>query len=725
MIKKTLKIFALIAIMTSFSANAQLTINDYCDLSVCTPASIKDLTALPDGETYASVNDEGTAIEIFSFKTGKKIKDLFNVNDIKGELRISDFDGFKISDNGKKILLWNNVKKIYRRSFTADYYVYDTFRSTLAKVSDEGNERGAVMSHDGRFVAFGRNNNIYIANLDYKTQIEVTTDGAPGKKIYGLPDWGYEEEFGIDNTIIWNNEDNLIAFMCFNEEKVPSYKFDEYSSYCNSDPMDHLYPENYSYKYPLAGFPCSVVSVLSYNIDNRVVKTMDLPIAEDDYIPSLEFDGKGKNLMVMILNHDQNALRLYTVNPASTVSRLLLTEESRTWLSPAAYGMLKYYENDFVIGSERSGWRHIYLYDYNGTLKKQITKGEFNITDFYGRDNAGTYYLQTTYLGAENRNLASVGIKSGFKLIDKNPGTAAAVFSSNFNYYIGSFSSSTVPPQYRLYNKEGKKLADLELNNEYAKKYENAPKMEFLKVKNDEGEDMNAFVIKPLNFDSNKKYTLLMYQYNGPDSQEVLNKWRMEGIFYLASQGYMVACVDGRGTGNRQESWAKCVYKNLGYLETKDQLTAASYFASLPYVDAERTACFGWSYGGYMTLMEMGNPDCHFKAGISMAGVADWRFYDAPYTERFMQTPLQNAEGYKNSSALNYTGNVKGRILLMTGANDDNVHMFNTLTYASKFSAEGGVLDMMVYPGYEHSLRMCDARVQLFRKIADFLNHNL
>ncbi len=705
---------------------ASLSIEDYCDPKIAAPVAVKDMTPLSDGVSYAAVSDDGNAIEIFSYKTGKKTGELFSISGVKGDLKISDFEGYQISDNGRKILLWNNSKKIYRYSFTADYYVYDTMRSTLARVSENGQQRAATMSHDGRLVAYVRDNNVYVSNLDYKTDIAVTKDGEVNKIIYGIPDWSYEEEFGVLNTMCWSGDDSTLAFMRFDESHVPDYSFDNYRGYCDPDPTGDLYPEAYTYKYPLAGVPNSVVSVHAYSVDNRITKKMDLPITSSDYVPSLAFDGQGDRLMVMILNHDQNHLRLFSVNPGSTVGKQILTETSDTWLSPSAYQMLDYGATDFVIGSERDGHRHLYLYDYNGTLKRQLTKGDYNVTSYYGRDSRmGIHYMQTTSLGAINRNVAAVDSKGVLRLLNKEEGTASASFSKNFDYYLLSYSSALQAPQYSLFSAKGGKLADVELNKAYMAKYAEAPKMEFLKVKNDAGEEMNAFIIKPSGFSESKKYPLMMYQYNGPESQEVLNKWRMEGIFYIASQGYVVACVDGRGTGNRSTSWSRCVYKNLGDLETKDQLAGAKYFASLPYVDAERTSCFGWSYGGYMTLMELGNPSCRFKAGVAMAAVTDWRFYDAIYTERFMLTPGQNPTGYSSSSALRYTPNVKGRLLIMSGTSDDNVHFYNTLKYASKFSSEGGIFDMMAYAGFEHSLRMCNARVQLFSKIVDFLNTNL
>lgn len=703
-----------------------LTIDDYCIPAISAPASVKEMTPLADGETYAAVSDDGQKIEIFSYRTGKKTGELFSISGVKGDLKISEFDGYQISDNGRKILLWNNITKIYRHSFTAEYYVYDTMRQTLARVSDKGPQRCATMSHDGRLVAYTRDNNIFISNIDYKTDNAVTKDGEVNKIIYGAPDWSYEEEFDVRNTMRWSADDTTLAFMRFDETNVPAYSFDNYKGFCDPNPLGDYYPESYTYKYPLAGYPNSVVSVHSYNVDTRVTKKMDLPLSDTDYIPSMEFDGNGERLMVMVLNHDQNMLRLFNVNPGSTVSRQILTETSTEWLSPSSYKMVDYEKNGFVIGSDRSGYRHLYLYDYNGTLNRQLTKGDFNVTDYYGHDlRTGSYYMQTTSLGAINRNVASVDAKGAFKLLNKEEGTASAYFSKNFAYYLLSHSSATQAPVYRLYNSKGSKLADVELNSVYMSKYASAPKMEFLKVKNAEGEEMNAFVIKPADFDSSKKYPLMMYQYNGPESQEVLNKWRMEGIFYIASQGYVVACVDGRGTGNRDTKWTKSVYKRLGDLETKDQIAGARYFASLPYVDSQRMSCFGWSYGGYMTLMELGAGDSPFKAGVAMAAVTDWRYYDAIYTERFMLTPGQNASGYEISSALNRTSNVKGRLLIMSGTSDDNVHFYNTLKYASKLSFEGGVFDMMAYAGFEHSLRMCDARVQLFRKIVDFLNKNL
>ena len=713
-----------IASLASASA-APLTVDDYCTPALTSPKGVKEMRPLADGTSYAAVSDDGRRIEVFSYKTGKAISTLFSLDAVKGDLRIDDFDGYALSENEKKILLWNNSEQIYRHSFTAEYYVYDILRSTLKRVSADGPRRNATISHDGRMVAYTRDNNIYISNLDYGTDNAVTTDGKVNSIIYGSPDWAYEEEFGMQNSMCWSTDDSVLAFIRFDESKVPVYTFDRYKSYCEENPLSDIYPDAYSYKYPLAGYPNSTVSVHAYNVDNRTTKKMDLPIGEG-YVPMLSFDGEGKNLMAMLLNRDQNRLDLYKVNPGSTVASLVITEMSDAWLSPEAYKMVRYSINSFVIGSERSGWRHLYEYDYSGNLKRAITSGEWNVTAYYGRDaRTGTDYIQTTMRGAVNRNVASVDSKGRITVLNDIDGTENAWFSGNFDYYLRKYSNAVTPPVYTICNSRGKSLIDIESNREYAAKYSSVPKMEFTTVPNAEGEAMNACLIKPADFDSSRRYPLMMYQYNGPDSQTVLNEWKMDGVYYIASQGYVVAMVDGRGTGNRSRKWANAVYRNLGHLETADQIAGARNIAKLPYIDAERMACFGWSYGGYMTLMELTAADSPFKAGVSMAPVTDWRLYDSIYTERYMSTPQANPSGYDSASALDRTGNLNARLLIMSGTSDDNVHFYNTLKYTSKLNYEGKIFDMMALAGFEHSLRMCNARSRLYSKIVDFLDSNL
>ncbi len=723
---KLISLATVVASALSTPVMAQLTATDYCDPAATMPKSIKEMRPMSDGVSYTATSDSGTEITIHSYKTGEKTGVLFSTEAVKGDIRIDKFDGYELSANEKKILLWTNKKGIYRHSFTADYYVYDIMRSTLKAVSTKGEQRCATISHDGRMVAYVRDNNVWISNLDYGTDKAITSDGGFNKIINGAPDWCYEEEFGVLNTIRWSGDDNTLAFIRFDETEVPEYSFDIYSGSCNPQPEYDLYPGQYKYKYPLAGFPVSKVSALAYNLDNGTIKTIDLPSAPDDYIPSFEFDASGQRLMIMLLNHDQNRLRLFSANPASTVASQIYEETSDAWLSPSAYQTVSYEKDGFVIASDRSGWRHLYKYSYGGSLLRQITSGAYNVTALYGIDPTnGDYYIQTTQLGAVNRTIARVAAKGGVHMLDNRPGTQQGFFSSGCKYYVQKFSDAITPPVYTLHTSNGKKVRTLEDNAEYAARYISAPKKELTTIKNGEGADMNAFIIRPINFDPSKKYPMLAYQYNGPESQEVLNTWKMEGVYAIAASGYIVTCVDGRGTGGRERSWTTAVYKRLGTVETEDQTAAARQWAAMPEIDATKMACFGWSYGGYMTLMELTAENTPFACGVSMAPVTDWRYYDAPYTERFMLTPQQNKSGYETASAVGRASKLDRRLLIMSGTADDNVHFYNTLKYTSRLTSEGKIFDMMALTGFDHSLRMCNARTELFRKIIDFLNTRL
>lgn len=723
MIKKYILVIAIMA-LESLSLSA-ITDEQFCSPSHNSPLKIKEMRPMSDGITYSAISEDGKSIEIYDYKTGTKKSTLFSISAIKGDLKIDSFDGYQISSNEKKILIWNDVQPIYRHSFNAEYYVYDIMRETLKKVSEKGIQRGAVISHDGRMVAYTRENNIFISNLEYGTDNQITTDGKHNEIINGVPDWSYEEEFGVVNTIRWSGDDTVLAYVKFNEKDVRMYSFDNYKSYCVGDPLSDIYPNSYTYKYPLAGSVNTKVDLYAYNLDNRTTKKMDLSIG-DQYIPSVEFDGEGKNLMVMLLNRNQNDLRLYRVNPASTVGKIVWSEKSNTWISRGVYDLINYQPQSFIVASDKTGYRHLYEYSYAGTLLRTLTAGEWNVTAYYGKNTKnGIHYFQSTQLGSANRNVASVDTKGIIKILNNKPGTESASFSRGMDYFVRSYSNVTTPTQFTICTAAGILIKQLQMNETYAKIYESGPKKELLKVKNAEGKEMNAYVIKPGNFDSSKKYPLLMYQYNGPESQETANRWKMDGLYYLASQGYIVACVDGRGTGYRSREWATSVYRNLGNYETEDQIAGARELSKLSYIDASRMACFGWSYGGYMTLMEMTATDSPFKCGIAMAPVTDWRFYDSIYTERYMSTPQENENGYANSSALGRTKNLKGRLLIMSGTSDDNVHLYNTLKYTSKLNYEGKIFDMMALTGFEHSLPYCNARLMLYRKIADFLSKEL
>lgn len=723
--KKTAIALCLLASAATSASARQLGAADYCNVRKNAPARIGELRPMADGKSYSAISPDGRSIDIFSYTSGKKTGTLFSLDAVKGDLKIDSFEGYTVSDNGRKILLWNGSKGIWRYTFTAEYYVYDTMRHTLQRVSEKGAQRGATLSHDGLRVAYIRDNNVFISNLDYKTDIAVTKDGERNRISNGAPDWAYEEEFGMQNSLCWSGDDQMLAFIRWDESKVPTYSFDIYRSFYDKDPLADPYPEAFTYKYPLAGYPNSTVSVMAYDLNSRVVKEMDLHLTPEDYVPSIAFCGKGERLMVMKLNRDQNDLRIFSVNPASTVATQVYAEQSKTWISENVCDMTSYGTDSFVVASPKSGWVHLYEYSYSGRQIRQITSGDFNVTAYYGKSALGTHYMQTTKKGAVNRNVAAVDAKGAMRLLCDTPGWESAGFSRDFSHYVRSWSDLQTPPQYTICTSMGKKVADLELNQAYAARYASAPKYELTTVKNAEGQEMNAMVMKPSGFDASRRYPLMMYQYNGPESQEVCNRWKMDGLNYVAQQGYVVGVVDGRGTAGRSEEWCKCVYMHLGRYETQDQIAGASELARLPYVDASRMGLFGWSYGGYMTLMEMTDPDSPFKCGAAMAPVTDWRWYDSIYTERFMRTPGQNEGGYAEASAIGRTHRLKGRLLIMSGSSDDNVHFYNTMKYTSKLTYEGKLFDMMVFPGMDHSIRTGNAREMLYKRVVDFMDTNL
>ena len=679
--------------------------------------SVRGIRPTADGEHYTTL--EKNNILRYSYATDAPGESL--LPSPAPDLVISDY---LFSPDERTILVASGRKPIYRHSYTTSYSLLRDNRVQPELRQPEA-PRDASFSPDGQKIAYSDRNNLYVYDIAARTTRRITDDGAWNQVINGTTDWVYEEEFGIDNTIRFSPDDNTLAFIRFDESQVPEYSFDLVSNFCEPMPEYEYYPGSFAYKYPLAGYNNSVVQVQAYNIDNRTVKTMDLGLGEKDYVPSMEFGGASDRLMVMVLNRDQNLLILYKVNPGSTVATSILEERSQAWLSPAAYQMVSYRADAFVIGSERTGYRHLYEYGYSGSLLRTITSGDYNVTALYGYEpKSRSYYFQCTKNGPRNRNVARADGKT-VTLLNPGTGTESARFSTTMDYFVRTYSNAQTPPQYTLCDGRGKQVAELEMNREYAARYASAPRKEFLTVKNAAGQDMEAFVIRPANFDPAKKYPLLMQQYNGPDSQEVLDAWKLDGLNWLAQEGYVIATVDGRGTGNRDRSWANAVYRQLGKYETEDQLAAARHFASQTYIDSERTACFGWSYGGYMTLMELTAPDSPFRCGVAMAPVTDWRYYDAIYTERYMLTPQQNEAGYDIASALGRTENLKSRLLIMSGTADDNVHFANTLRYTSRLTQQGTLFDMMAYTGFEHSLRMCNARTMLYRKIKDILDANL
>lgn len=700
-----------------------------------TPDSPKSFTYLPDGESYLLLGKDGKTIERYETATGKLLETVLDVSHTR-ESSVKSVESFILSPDGSKILLYTSKTPVYRHSFKADWHVFEIKRNILRPLSKQfALQQAPLFSPDGRMVAFVAGNNIHIKKIDYDSEVAVTKDGEADKVINGIPDWTYEEEFATDCSMAWAPDNSTLCYLRYDEEKVPKFSFPLYEGYCTPSAQYALYPGTFSYKYPVAGQPNSVVTLHSYDVETRKIKDIQLGSTAVEYIPRIAYGGKSaERLMAVTLNRAQNRMEVFAVNPKSTVSKSVLVEESKAWLNPMAYEQIHWGDDSFVISSERSGWNHLYEYSYAGQQLRQLTSGDFDVTDYYGTDAQGNAYFQSTAQqidgqgdrGALSRVVQKID-KSGKKTLPVTPsnGWASATFSPAMNYYVVNYSNEQTPPRHTMRNTREKDLRVLADNAEYAARYASLPRKEFFTMTS-EGYTLNGYIIKPSGFDPSKKYPVIMWQYSGPGSQEVTDRWRMDWDYYAAAErGFVVVCVDGRGTGGRGASFRDIVYRNLGHYETIDQLAAAQYAASLPFVDGSRIGIAGWSYGGYETLMAISDPASRFKAAVAIAPVTSWRYYDTVYAERYMLTPGENEEGYRASAPIERVGNVECSLLMMHGTADDNVHLSNTIEYVSRLQETGRVCDMLLFPNMNHSINGCDARALVYGRMVEYFAKNL
>lgn len=686
-----------------------------------------------DGNYYLRMVG-GNKIVRYSYRNESDETTLYTSADIKG-LRGVTWNGFEMSSSGSRLLLWTQSHPIYRHSFSADHYVADVVSGHTAKLTPEGGEEIATMSPDGSRIAFVKGNNVYIKQLNYSNNsqgltdcgtVRVTNDGKKNSVIYGVPDWVYQEEFGMLNSFCWSPDGRTLAFVRWDESEVPMYSMVMYEGACNPDTTLALYPGSYDYKYPVAGEKNSVVSVWCYDVETHSLQHIALPKTDEDYIPHIAFSGRSDALMVTLLNRTQNDMHIYRVNPSDGSCRDIYHETSQSWIDSELARSVNYTASSFVIPSERNGWAHLYEYTLDGQFVRQLTSGNEAVTSYYGCNAAqGKHYYQRT-AGALNRVVACVDARGRETILGHTSGTTGARFNNDFSYYIESFSDATTPTQHRIRKADGKHVRDLQLNTAFAQKYATGrvPQREFFTFVSD-GYKLNGYIIKPLDFDPTKRYPVIMSQYSGPGSQQVLNKWKMDWETWFAMNGFVIACVDGRGTGGRGKDFESLIYLNLGKYETIDQIAAARYMASQPYVDASRIGIWGWSFGGYETLMAMSHKNSCFAAGVSIAPVTSWRFYDTIYAERFMRTPAENAAGYDAGAPLKLVNNIKGDLLIMYGSADDNVHVINSMQYIALLHAQGNQFDMMVYPNMNHSINGCGVRVPLYQRVLNYFNRTL
>lgn len=673
-----------------------------------------------DGQRYASLSDDGKRIVAYDYASGKAVATLFDIDKI-ADCPIAKIEGYAFSTNEERLLVHTDSHKIYRRSATASYYVYYVKRNKIEPLSDEKNEiQMAQFSPNGRIVAFARDNNLFLKKLDFGTELAITTDGAKGKIINGTPDWVYEEEFCQTRYFEWSADSKLLAFVRFDESEVGEYTFQNFAD---------GYPTSISYKYPRAGGKNSRVQLLVYDVANRTTKQMNFSDDKDIYIPIIRFTHDANTLAAVRLNRQQTQLDLVAFNARSGVARRILSESGKAYVDYGNLDCLHFNsDNSFVCMSERDGYRHLYLFDVNGTQKRQITSGEWDVTAFYGFDEkTGATYFQAAKNRPTEREVYRADSKGKIAKIGQSGGIGSAEFSRNFAYAIYQFNNTKTPNCYTILNSKGKTLRTLEENAALKSTVAalDLPEKEFFSFTTSENITLNGWIVRPKNLSNAEKLPLVMVQYSGPNSQEVLNRFHLDWEYYLPQMGFVVACVDGRGTGARGRDFRTCTYKNLGELEVKDQVEAAKYLGSLAYVDAERIAIWGWSYGGFTTLSCLTNGDGVFKAGIAIAPVVDWRYYDTAYGERFMNRPQENDRGYDHSSLLDKADQLQGELLLVHGTADDNVHTQQSWLYIEKLVEAGKQFEMQFYPNKNHSILGAEARLHLYTRCTRFLQQHL
>ena len=719
----------LVSISLAAFSQKKLELKDVVSSRIFSQKSVIGLCPMNDGLHYTTKED-GNKIVKYSYKTGEKVDVLFDLSKIENA-GFKAFSDYAFSNDETKILFTTNSKPIYRHSFSAEYFIWNFITKEMAPLSANGLQQIATFSPDGERVAFVRDNNLYIKSLKFGTENQITRDGKTNEIINGAPDWVYEEEFSFNKAFEWSPDSKFLAFVKFNETEVPLFNMPMYKGQSPELKENTLYPGNYSYKYPKAGEKNSVVSVHIYDLKSKSSVTAEVGNDSDQYIPRIKWTQDASDLAIMKLNRLQNKLDIVLANPYTGDTRAFFTEKNKRYISEDFYDNFIFLPDNknIVLNSERSGYSHLYLYDRQGIEIKQLTDGNFDVTDFYGFDPVKKlFYYQAAKESPLRREVYFVsldGKKSG--KLSTQSGTNKVDFSTGFKYYINYFNNTETPTLVTLHEQTGKLIRTLEDNsdlNKLVKEYQ-ISKKEFFSFKTPEGVELNGWMMKPANFDPAQKYPVMMTQYSGPNSQEVLDKWSVGWNDYLAQEGFLIVCIDPRGTGARGEEFRKMTYMQLGKYEADDQVEAARYLGTLSYVDKNNIAIWGWSYGGFMAALCMEKGADVFKAGISVAPVTNWRFYDSVYTERYMRTPKENPDGYDDNSPLSHAGEIKGNYLIIHGSADDNVHFQNTMEFTEKMVQAGVQFDMAAYTNRNHGIRGGNTSLHLYTKMTNFLKEKL
>ncbi len=726
--KRLLFIFTALFMLTAHvSAGGKITIPDITSGKFAAK-TVNGINPIEGTDTYARISDDGKRVDCYSFKTGKLLRNLFDVSNTMGK-KIDSFDGYILSPDGTRMLIQTKTKSIYRRSFTAVYYLYNIASRKLEPLSDGGPQQVPVWSKDGLQVAFVREGNIYLVKLLYdNAEVQVTKDGKFNEVINGLPDWVNEEEFGFNRALTFNADGTMICWLRYDEKDVKTYSLQMYKGMKPEKQENAVYPGFYSYKYPKAGEDNSKVTAWSYDIKSHRISKLQVPLDADGYMPRIKATDDASKVVVYTMNRHQDELCLYSVNPRSTVAQLIVKEHVEKYVKEEAMEAVTFIGNNVLLPSDRSGFMKLYIYSMNGQLHRTIG-GDYDITAVYGYDaKTGDVYYQAAALGPSDRQVY-VAHKNGktVRLSDKK-GWNTALFSGDYQYFVNTWSDYNTPYVVTTRDNNGRVISTLQDNADLKAKVAESgfAKREPFSFTTSEGVQLNGWILKPLNFDASKRYPVIMHQYSGPGSQQVTDSWSagsmgQGGAFdsYLAQQGFIVVSVDGRGTGGRGADFEKCTYLKIGDLESKDQVEAALYLGSLPFVDKDRIGIWGWSYGGFNTLMSMSEGRGVFRAGVAIAPPTSWRFYDSIYTERYMRTPKENPDGYDVNPIVR-AQKLHGALLLCHGTADDNVHPQNSYEYAEALVQADKDFREVYYTNRNHSIYGGNTRNHLLRQVANF-----
>lgn len=728
-----LTITALLMFVATMSAGGKLTLPDITSGKFAAK-TVNGINPIEGTDTYARISQDGERVACCSFKTGKELSVLFDVKNTMG-CKIDGFDDYVLSPDGKRMLIQTKTERIYRRSFKADFYIYNIESRRLDRLSDGDKQQIPTWSPDGQQVAFVREGNIFLVKLLYdNAEIQVTKDGKFNEVINGLPDWVNEEEFGFNSALTFNADGTMICWIRYDESKVKTYSLEMYKGMKPAKEEYAAYPGFYSYKYPKAGEDNSTVSAWSYDIKSHKINRLQVPLDADGYMPRIKPTNDPMRIVVYTMNRHQDDLCLYAVNPRSTVAQLIIKEHVDKYVREEAMEGVKFVGDKILLPSDRSGYTKLYIYNMNGQLQRTIGDGNYDITSVYGYDpKTGDVYYQAAALGATDRQVY-VTHKNGktVRLTDRE-GWNTAFFSGDFQYFVNTWSDYNTPYVFTTRTREGKLINTIEDNKAVKQLVSDYGfcKREPFSFTTSEGVVLNGWMVKPKDFDANKKYPVIMHQYSGPGSQQVTNSWSagsmgQGGAFdsYLAQEGFIVVSVDGRGTGGRGSEFEKCTYLNLGNLESKDQVETALYVGSLPYVDKDRIGIWGWSYGGFNTLMSMSEGRGVFRAGVAIAPPTNWKYYDSVYTERYMRTPKENPDGYA-TNPIERAPKLHGALLICHGTADDNVHPQNTYEYSEALVQADKDFRELFYTNRNHGIFGGNTRNHLLRQVAQFFKTEL